>query len=500
MAIADSLKRLLGPSLETEIRAELKERSDRAAAQIFADNLAKLLLSAPLGAASVIGIDPGLRTGCKCAVLDRTGKFLTNTTLYLAGSEDVKHRAERDLTALLDRFDVQAIAVGNGTGGREAEAFARKLVGERPEPRPVVVSVSESGASIYSASEIARDEFPDLDLTIRGCNFDRSTIARSAGGAGQSRPQVDRRRPVSARRRPDTALGQTPRCRGELRQPRRRRSQHGERRAPGPRLVALPTPWRKRLLPIAIRVALFGDRRKLLDVSGLGPRAFEQAAGFLRIHKGANPLDGSAVHPERYDLVERMAHDLGVELASLVGNADLAKSVNVERYIDEAAGVGEPTLRDIIAELDKPGRDPRQIFEAVAFRDDIQKMTDLVSGMELAGVVTNVTAFGAFVDIGVHQDGLVHISELADRFVKDPAEVVSVGDRLQVRVLSVDVARKRIALSAKLGAKQGGRDAAPRSAKKSEPRPAKSTPRAKTPPAKPSSFSNNPFIEITKKR
>ncbi len=451
-AIADSFKRLLAPSVETEVRVELKLRSDRAAVQVFADNLKNLLLAPPLGPRAVIGIDPGLRTGCKCAAVDTTGKFLGHVTLFLSQGDAARERARDELARLIARHRPAAIAVGNGTGGREAEGFVRELLRERGLSELFAVQVSESGASVYSASDLAREEFPDLDLTIRGA----ISIARrlqdplaelvkiepKAIGVGQY--QHDVHQPLLARKLGEVVESCVNRVGVDL----------NTASAPLLSYVAgISKGLAKKIVGHREARGAFGARRQLLEVSGLGPRAFEQAAGFLRI-RGGDPLDGSAVHPERYPLVSRIAEDLGVELAELVGNPTLAGRIDIARYLGD--GVGEPTLRDIVAELAKPGRDPRDQFEPPRFRDDVNTLEDLVEGMVLEGVVTNVTAFGAFVDVGVHQDGLVHVSQLADRFVRDPAEVVKVGDRLKVRVLAVDLARRRISLSARSGGDRSG--------------------------------------------
>lgn len=443
-AIRDGYKRLVAPSVENDVRGELKLRSDRAAVDVFADNLRNLLLAAPLGAKAVVGIDPGLRTGCKCVAVDQTGKFLDNITIYLTGGDP--SAAAREFAAFVKTHRPATIAIGNGTGGRETEVFVRQLLRDTGVADLFVVQVNEAGASVYSASDVARDEFPDLDLTVRGA----ISIARrlqdplaelvkidpKAIGVGQY--QHDVHQPLLQK----TLTEVVESCVNHV----------------GVNLNTASAPLLSYVAGIGSSIAknivahreesgAFASRRQLLKVSGLGPRAFEQAAGFLRISGGAHPLDASAVHPERYDLVARIATDLNVKVADLVGDATLARRIDMARYLGE--GVGEPTLRDIVAELDKPGRDPREAFEPPKFRDDVNSLEDLEEGMQLEGVVTNVTAFGAFVDVGVHQDGLVHVSQLADRFVKDPREVVKVGDKLRVRVLGIDLARRRISLSAK---------------------------------------------------
>jgi protein Tex len=441
-AIEKSLRARLAVSVETDVRVELKQRADREAVDVFAENLASLLLSAPLGAVSVIGIDPGLRTGCKCAAIDATGKYLETITIYPVRDED---RALEELRRFVAKHRPGALAVGNGTGGRETEALARKAVATLPET-PVVVSVSEAGASIYSASDVAREEFPDLDLTIRGA----ISIARrlqdplaelvkidpKSIGVGQY--QHDVQQTLLRRKLHEVVESCVNRVGVEL----------NTASAPLLSYVAgLGGTLAKKIVAHRDQAGIFVSREALLKVPGLGPKTYEQAAGFLRVHESQEPLDRSAVHPERYAVVERMAADLGVSPRELVGNAELAKRVDIRKYV--GGDIGEPTLRDIVAELAKPGRDPRASFEAPQFRDDVHQLEDLELGMTLEGLVTNVTNFGAFVDVGVHQDGLVHISELSDKWVDDPRKVVKVGDRLKVTVLSVDLQLRRIGLSAK---------------------------------------------------
>ena len=447
-AISDGYKRLLAPSVENDVRAELKRRSDRDAVDVFADNLRNLLLAAPLGSKAVIGIDPGLRTGCKCVAVDQTGKFLDHITIYLVGGN--LSAAASDFARFVKIYRPVTIAVGNGTGGRETELFVRKLLRDTDVLDLFVVQVNEAGASVYSASDVAREEFPDLDLTVRGA----ISIARrlqdplaelvkidpKAIGVGQY--QHDVYQPLLQKKLTEVVESCVNRVGVDL----------NTASAPLLSYVAgIGSSIAKKIIVHREQNGAFASRKQLLKVAGLGPRAFEQAAGFLRIRGGGHPLDASAVHPERYGLVARMAADLNVELAELVGDSTLARRIDITRYTGE--GVGEPTLRDIVAELDKPGRDPREEFEPPKFRDDVNSLEDLQEGMQLEGVVTNVTAFGAFVDVGVHQDGLVHVSQLADRFIKDPKDVVKVGDKLAVRVLDIDLARRRISLSAR---KEGG--------------------------------------------
>lgn len=443
LAVEDAYKRLLAPSCEIDVNVEKKLEADRQAVEVFAENLRHLLLAAPLGEKKVLAIDPGIRTGCKVAMLDATGKFLVNTIIY---PMQRTAEAQETLAKIVEHFHPEAVAVGNGTAGRETEAFVRdvlKLIGAKDV---MVVSVSESGASVYSASETARAEFPDLDLTVRGAiSIGRRLqdplaelvkIEPKAIGVGQY--QHDVHQPLLDAKLDEVVVSCVNRVGVEL----------NTASAPlltrvsgvGPSLAKRIVAWRD-------ENGAFKSRRDLLKVTGLGAKAFEQCAGFLRIRGAANPLDASAVHPERYALVETMAADLGVGVGELVGNAQLADKIDVRRYITN--DVGEPTLKDIVSELKKPGRDPRAVFEKPAFRDDVTTIDDVQEGMTLEGIVTNVAAFGAFVDIGVHQDGLVHVSELADRFIRDPNEVVKVGDKIKVKVIGVDKARQRISLSAR---------------------------------------------------
>jgi protein Tex len=445
-ALVDSTKRLLGPSIESDVRAALKERSDIEAVKVFAENLAKLLLAPPLGRHVVIGIDPGQRTGCKCVVIDDTGKLLTHTVLHLVQGEAQLAAAKKTLSVLVTKHSPFAVAVGNGTHGRETADFARGVLAETNQKDVIVVLVSEAGASIYSASDVAREEMPDVDLTVRGA----ASIARrlqdplaelvkldpKAIGVGQY--QHDVHQPLLRKKLDEVVESAVSSVGVEL---------NTASASLLSRVAGVGPALAKKIVAHRDARGGFRSRRELLDVAGLGPKAFEQAAGFIRIHGAANPLDASAVHPERYRLVERIAKDAGVEVSSLVGDEARLSRIEWSRYVD--GDVGAPTLEDIRRELARPGRDPRASFEAPSFRDDVRTLEDVTEGMELEGVVTNVTAFGAFVDIGVHQDGLVHVSQLSDRFVKDPHAVVRVGDRLKVRVLSVDVARKRISLSAK---------------------------------------------------
>ena len=445
-AVRDAYVRLLAPTIETDLRIELKMRADRDAVEVFASNVRTLLLAPPFGGRRVIGVDPGLRTGCKCAAIDETGTYLATVTIYPSQGAAAAARAEQEFVAFVKQHRPAAVAVGNGTGGRETEAFCRGALASAGLSDILVVAVNEAGASVYSASDVAREEFPELDLTIRGA----ISIARrlqdplaelvkidpKAIGVGQY--QHDVYQPLLAKKLDQVVESCVNHVGVDL------------NTASAPllaRVAGLRSSVARSIVEHRVRNGAFTSRKALLGVPGLGPKTFEQAAGFLRIRGGEHPLDASAVHPERYELVEKIAADLGVSLGKLVGDAQLAANIPVARYVQ--GGVGEPTLRDIIAELQKPGRDPRDRFDPPKFRDDVTTIADLKPGMVLEGVVTNVTAFGAFVDVGVHQDGLVHISQLADRFVKDPHEVVKAGDKLKVRVLEVDAERRRIALSAR---------------------------------------------------
>lgn len=446
MAVEDGYKRLIAPSVEIDVSVEVKMKSDRAAVEVFAQNLRNLLLQAPLGEQKIIGIDPGIRTGCKCVALDATGKFLETCTIYPTQGDRKEVEAKVDICKIVSKYRPYAIAIGNGTAGRETETFVKNVFKEANIKDVLVISVNESGASVYSASDVAREEFPDLDLTIRGAiSIGRRLqdplselvkIDPKAIGVGQY--QHDVHQPLLASKLDEVIVSCVNHVGVEL------------NTASAPlltRVSGIGATMAKKIVTYRNENGAFTSRKQLSKVPGLGPKTFEQAAGFLRIRGGKNPLDASAVHPERYALVEKMAEDLGVELRQLIGNSEQIDKIPLKHYVSDL--VGEPTLRDIVDELRKPGRDPRATFEKPAFRDDVTDIEHVQEGMVLEGVVTNVTAFGAFVDIGVHQDGLIHVSELSDRFVRDPAEVVKTGDKIKVRVLSVDKGRKRISLSAK---------------------------------------------------
>ncbi|MDR3676485.1 MAG: Tex family protein [Acidobacteriota bacterium] len=443
LAIEDSWQRLLNASIQGEIRLEVKQRSDGDAIQVFRDNLHNLLLAPPAGPISVLGIDPGMRTGCKVAVIDETGKFLANDVIYLHRSKGEAEAAARTLEALLPQYNVRAIAIGNGTASRETDAFVREFLRERRLDNIFSVTVSESGASVYSASDIARQEFPDLDLTVRGA----ISIARrlqdplselvkvdpKAIGVGQYQHDVDQRQlQASLESVIESCVNRV-----------------------GVDLNTSSWTLLRYVAGVTERTALsivnfrnengiFRSRAQLRKVPGIGPKTFEQAAGFLRIRNGDNLLDMTAVHPESYQIVEQIAQSLSVPIEDLIKNPQLLEKVDRNRV-----SAGTYTLNDILEELRKPGRDPRDKFVAPSFNEQVRELADVQPGMVLEGVVTNVTKFGAFVDVGVHQDGLVHISELSNRYIKDASDVVKVGQIVKVKVISADPKTKRIALSMK---------------------------------------------------
>lgn len=455
LVAADAYKRLLATPIEVELRVELKTRADDEAIAVFGRNLEQLLLSAPAGEKRTIGLDPGFRTGVKVAVVSATGALVHTDTLYL-------HQEDRfagAIRSLVQRFTPDLIAIGNGTASRETETLVKASLRELDAPRPQVVVVNEAGASVYSASDLARTEFPELDVSLRGA----ISIARrlqdplaelvkidpKSIGVGQYQHDVNQ--PKLKSRLDATVQSCVNRVGVEV----------NTASAALLSYVAGIGPSLAHAI-VTLRDARGGvkSRAELKEVPRLGAKAYEQAAGFLRVRGGAHPLDASAVHPERYALVERMADSLGVDVASLIGNEALLASIDITQYVSD--DVGLPTLRDIIDELRKPGRDPRSAFEPPAFRDDLQKPSDLLPGMVLEGVVTNIVAFGCFVDIGVHQDGLVHVSQLADRYVKDPNDVVRVGQRVKVTVQNVDLARNRIALTMRSAAQPTPPGSAPR--------------------------------------
>ena len=451
LVVEDAYRRLLTPAVELDLRLELKTRADEEAIAIFGQNLEQLLLASPAGERLVIGLDPGYRTGVKVAVVSRTGAVVATDTVYL-------HQADRFTTtilALVARFTPELIAIGNGTASRETESLVREALRERGLTSPQVVVVSEAGASVYSASDLAREELPDLDVSLRGA----VSIARrlqdplaelvkidpKAIGVGQYQHDVNQTR--LKKRLDEIVESCVNRVGVELNTASASLLSYVA--GIGPTLAA-------NIVKTRDERGGFRSRRDLTDVPRLGAKAFEQAAGFLRVRGGAHPLDATAVHPERYPLVERIAGDLGVPLGELLNNEAAVGRISVDKYV--ADGVGLPTLQDILSELRRPGRDPREQFEPPAFRDDVKEPKDLTQGMVLEGVVTNIVAFGAFVDVGVHQDGLVHVSQMAERFVRDPNDVVKVGQRVKVTVMSVDLERGRIALTMRSGAASGNRE------------------------------------------
>ncbi|MEI6077773.1 MAG: Tex family protein [Verrucomicrobiota bacterium] len=442
LAVQDGYKRLLGSAIEVELRMETKKRADTEAIRVFADNLRELLLASPLGSKNVLAIDPGFRTGCKIVCLDRQGKLLHNDVIYpTASSAGEIREAAAALLSMVKKYQIEAIAIGNGTASRETETFVKLLKLAIP-----IVMVNESGASIYSASEVAREEFPTQDLTVRGAvSIGRRLMDPLAElvkldpksiGVGQYQHDVDQT--ALKRTLDDVVISCVNGVGVELNTASKQLLAYVS--GLGPALAANIVSYRNEHGP-------FKSRAELKKVPRLGDKAFEQAAGFLRLRDGEHPLDASAVHPESYTLVDRMAKDLLCSVGDLLRDAGLRQKIQLPKYVTETVGL--PTLTDILGELAKPGRDPRQKFEVFSFQSGVEKMEDLKPGMKLPGIVTNVTAFGAFVDIGVHQDGLIHVSQLSDRFIKDPSEVVKVSQRVTVTVTEVDLPRKRIALSMK---------------------------------------------------
>src|SRR6201996_2219384 len=442
LAIGDGYKRLLKPSMETEVRLLTKKKADEEAIRVFAENARQLLMAAPLGQKRTMAIDPGFRTGCKVVCLDEQGKLLEYTAIFPhTGAGNVKE-AEKTTRHLVEKYNIEAIAIGNGPAGRETELFVRGL----NLPSVNIVMVNESGASIYSASEAAREEFPDKDVTVRGAvSIGRRLMDPLAElvkidpksiGVGQYQHDVDQTKLQTSL--DDTVISCVNAVGVELNTASKQILAYVS--GLGPQLAQNIVTYRD-------TNGAFKRRDELKKVPRLGDKAFEQAAGFLRIRDAKHPLDGSAVHPERYDLVAQMAKDKGCSVKELMSDDQLRKSIPLQKYVTETVGL--PTLNDIMAELAKPGRDPREKFEAFSFTEGVNAITDLKVGMKLPGIVTNITAFGAFVDIGVHQDGLVHLSRITNRFIKDPNEVLKVHQPVQVTVTEVDVARKRISLSMK---------------------------------------------------
>lgn len=443
LAITDGYKRLLRPSLETEIRMESKMKADDEAIKVFATNLKELLLTAPLGQKSVLALDPGFRTGCKVVCLDKQGKFLHYEAIYPNEPQKQIAKSAVVIKNLVEKYTIEAIAIGNGTASRETEAFVKSI---GLSHKIIVVMVNESGASVYSASDVAREEFPDQDVTVRGAvSIGRRLmdplaelvkIDAKSIGVGQYQHDVDQ---VKLKLGLDDVVMSCVNSVGvEVNTASKELLSYVSGLSPA--LARNIVEYRNQNGP-------FKDRHALMKVPRLGEKVFEQAAGFLRIRENQNPLDASAVHPESYPIVEQMAVDLGCSVKDLMSSVDLRKQLDLKKYVTDKFGL--PTLNDILAELEKPGLDPREAFEVFSFTEGVHEISDLKVGMKLPGIVTNVTNFGAFVDIGVHQDGLVHISHLADRFIKDPNDAVAVQQKVNVSVVEVDVARKRIGLSMK---------------------------------------------------
>jgi uncharacterized protein len=442
-AIYDCYSRLLQPSMENEVKAAAKEKADKYAIMVFTDNVRQLLMQPPLGQKTILAIDPGFRTGCKIVCLDRQGNLLHNETIYPHPPENQVRQAEKKILTLVDAYKIEAIAIGNGTAGRETERFIRNI---RFDKDLIAVMVNESGASVYSASKIARDEFPDYDVTVRGAvSIGRRLMDPLAElvkidpksiGVGQYQHDVNQ--PALQQSLEDTVSICVNQVGVEVNTASKELLSYVS--GVGPALAQNIVKYRKEKGP-------FSSREEFKKIPRFGDKAFEQAAGFLRIRDAANPLDRSAVHPESYHVVHAMAARNASSVEELIGSEEARKKINLAEYVDEKIGL--PTLNDIMQELAKPGRDPRQKFDLFEFARGVDRIEDLVPGMVLPGIVTNITAFGAFVDIGVHQDGLVHVSQLASRFVRDPKEVVKINQKVRVKVLDVDKERKRINLSMK---------------------------------------------------
>ena len=487
MSVHDSYKRLLSSSMETEIRLTTKKRADEEAIRVFVENLRQLLLAPPLGQKNVLAIDPGFRTGCKVVCLDRQGKLLHTETIYPLQSEKGAVDARTKILEMCERFHAEAIAVGNGTAGRETEAFIRSLNLSKDIQ---LVMVNESGASVYSASEVARKEFPDQDVTVRGAvSIGRRLMDPLAElvkidpksiGVGQYQHDVDQGGLKNSL--DDVVVSCVNHVGVEVNTASKELLTYVS--GLGPQLAKGIVDHRNEHGP-------FPSREGLKQVPRLGPKAFEQAAGFLRIRDGENPLDRSAVHPESYPIVDAMARDLGCSVLDLMDDEKLRKRIDLKQYVSETVGL--PTLNDILSELSKPGRDPREQFESFRFAEGVEKIEDVKPGMKLPGIVTNITAFGVFVDIGVHQDGLVHISEVSNRFVKNPAEIVKVHQKVLVTVLDVDLERRRISLSMKDSHSQ--RDMASRSEERK-----KEEKKQETKQKQKGTFSNNPFAAALGKK
>jgi len=443
LAITDSYKRLLRPSLETEIRMESKMKADEEAIKVFASNLKELLLAAPLGQKNVLALDPGFRSGCKVVCLDKQGKLLHHDVIYPHEPQREAVKAGVLIKSLCEKYTIEAIAIGNGTASRETESFV-KAIGL--SNKVIVVMVNESGASVYSASDVAREEFPDKDVTVRGAvSIGRRLVdplaelvkidAKSIG-VGQYQHDVDQSKLKQGL--DDVVISCVNSVGVEVNTASKELLSY---------VSGLTPALARNIVEYRNQNGPFRSREGLMKVSRFGEKVFEQAAGFLRIHEAENPLDTSAVHPESYPIVDQMAKDLNCSIKELMTSAELRKQLDLKKYVTEKTGL--PTLTDILSELEKPGRDPRKVFEVFNFTEGVNTIADLKIGMSLPGIVTNVTNFGAFVDIGVHQDGLVHISHLADKFIKDPKEAITVQQKVKVTVVEVDVERKRIGLSMK---------------------------------------------------
>ncbi|MBP3763436.1 MAG: RNA-binding transcriptional accessory protein [Bacteroidales bacterium] len=443
LSIADGYKRLIGPSIETEFRNQLKEKADKEAIRVFAENLRQLLLAAPMGQKRTLAIDPGFRTGCKVVCLDAQGQLLHNETIYPFTSVREERAAVDKLEALVEAFHIEAIAIGNGTAGRETEEVVQRC---RFKNKVIAVSVSEAGASVYSASEVARREFPDYDVTVRGAvSIGRRLmdplselvkIDPKSIGVGQYQHDVDQK--MLSESLADTVVSCVNSVGVELNTASRELLSYVS--GIGPALA-------NKIVAHRNQNGAFADRQSLKKVKGLGEKAFEQCAGFLRVRESTNPLDRSAVHPERYALVERMATSVGADVETVMKDKELRSKIHLQDFTSDDCGL--PTLQDIMKELEKPGLDPRAKFEVFEFDKNVTRLEDVKEGMVLPGIVTNITAFGAFVDIGVHQDGLIHVSQMANRRVNDPGEVVHLHQHLKVKVLEVDLRRRRISLTLK---------------------------------------------------
>lgn len=479
IAVQDCYKRLLSISMETEIRLETKKRADEEAIRVFAENLRQLLLASPLGQKNVLAIDPGFRTGCKVVCMDRQGKLLHTDTIYPHQSGENLSEAAVKIISLCNKFEVETIAIGNGTAGRETEAFIKTLDLDK---KILVVMVNESGASVYSASDVAREEFPDQDVTVRGAvSIGRRLMDPLAElvkidpksiGVGQYQHDVDQ---TSLRKSLEDVVVSCVNAVGvDVNTASNELLTYVS--GLGPQLAHNIVAYRNENGP-------FEKRTDLKKVHRLGPKAFEQSAGFLRIPNGIHPLDASAVHPESYPVVEQMAKSMKCTVVELMKKPEIRSKIELQQFVSDTTGM--PTLVDILQELDKPGRDPRDPYETMVFSEDVKSIEDLQPGMRLPGIITNITAFGAFVDVGAHQDGLVHISQLSDSYVKNPADVVKVQQKVTVTVLEVDLPRKRIALSMRTKSNPSDTE--------------RNRPRSSPPPAQRSNFKNSPFSAILKK-